>query len=135
MEGSAATRGEDSSEKKRETASLDESAPALSPPIMAEKPGDIESPDYEGRVLSPTITAERSSDLVPSLEEKAKVIKAAMNARAKKISALGLGTPTNNTGGAPPKRRQDICGRQRQQHGRRTFPNNAVPVQEVEETN
>jgi hypothetical protein len=48
MEGSAAARGEGSSEEKKETAPLEESASALSPPISSAISAE-ERKDYEER--------------------------------------------------------------------------------------
>jgi hypothetical protein len=66
MEGSSAACGEGSSEEKRERAPLDESAPALRPTIMAEKPGDDESQENKGRVPLPAIKTGRSGEPVPA---------------------------------------------------------------------
>jgi hypothetical protein len=79
---------------RRSPESPDKSAPAQSPPIMAEKLGDNESLENERRIPLPTITTERSSEPVPSLEEKVRLIKVTMSARAQKISVLEIGAPT-----------------------------------------
>jgi hypothetical protein len=95
MEGSAATRGEGSAEEKRESAPLDESAPAPCPTIMAEKPGDDESPENRGRAPLPKIMAARSGEPEPSLEEKVRQIRVTMSARAETISVLEIGATTH----------------------------------------
>ena len=81
MEGSAAARGEGSAGEKKESAPPDESAPALRPTIMAEKPGDDESPENRGRAPLPKIMATRSGEPEPSLEEKVRQIRVTMSAR------------------------------------------------------
>jgi hypothetical protein len=95
MEGSAAARGEGSAEEKRESTPLDESAPALHPAIMAEKPGDNESPENKGRAPLPKIMAARSGEPEPSLEEKVRQIRVTMSARAETISVLEIGATTH----------------------------------------
>jgi hypothetical protein len=117
MKGSAAARGEGSADDERESAPLDESAPALHPTIMAEKPGDDESPENRGRVPLPKIMAARSGEPEPSLEEKVRQIRVTMSARAETISVLeigatthaetisvqGIGAPTSQHRWSPPK--------------------------------
>ena len=63
MEGSAAARGEGSAEEKRESAPLDENAPAPCTTIMAEKPGDDESPENKGRALLPRLWPQGQANL------------------------------------------------------------------------
>jgi hypothetical protein len=102
MEGSAAVRREDSSGEKNETAPLEESATALSPPIKpAISAEDLE--DYEGRGNSPairqamsatTITIARSTEPEPSLEEKITMIRVTMSAKAESRQRLDDSTPT-----------------------------------------
>ena len=58
---------------RRSPAALDESAPALRPTIMAEKPGDEESSENKGRVPLPSIMAGKSGETEPSLEEKVRL--------------------------------------------------------------
>jgi hypothetical protein len=60
----------DSVAEIRSPEAFDESAPALRPTIMAEKPGDDESPENKGRAPLPKIMAARSGEPEPSLEEK-----------------------------------------------------------------
>jgi hypothetical protein len=79
---------------RRSPEAPDKSAPALSPPIMAEKPGDDESPENKGRVPLPAIMAGRSGETEPSLEEKVRLIKVTMSARSQNISVLEIGAPT-----------------------------------------
>jgi hypothetical protein len=84
---------------RRSPEALDESAPALRSTIMAEKPGDQEttydeSSEYKGRDPLPTIMTRRSGETEPSLEEKVRLIKVTMSARAQSISVLEIGAPT-----------------------------------------
>jgi hypothetical protein len=107
MEGSAAARGEGSSEEKRETAPLEESASAISPPISSAISAE-EHKDYEerGNFLairqdkSPaTITTARTTELRPSLEEKIAMIRVVMSAdkESRQILTSGISGETPTT--------------------------------------
>jgi hypothetical protein len=112
MEGSAAARGEGSSEEKKETATPEERASALCPPISSPIRSPISSPisaedeerkDYEDRGnsiaikqdnSSATITTARPTQLEPSEEDQYTMIMAMMREKAESILQLRRRTPT-----------------------------------------
>jgi hypothetical protein len=96
MEGSAAARGEGSSEEKKETASPEESASALCAPISSPISAE-ERKDYEDRGnsiairqdnSSATITTARPTELEPSEEEQYTMIMAMLREKAESILKL-----------------------------------------------
>jgi hypothetical protein len=91
---------------RRSPEALDESAPALSPSIRAEKLGDDESPENKGRAPLPAIMTGRSGETEPSLEEKVRLIKVTMSARAQNISILEIGAPARHPRKVKPTTRQ-----------------------------
>jgi hypothetical protein len=117
-----------SGRRSPESAPLDESAPALRPTIMAEKPGDDGFPENKGRAPLPKIMAARSGEPEPSLEEKVRQIRVTMSARAETISVLGIGAPTTQVESPPGAGK--ASAESEAQHGRRTPPNHSVPAQE-----
>jgi hypothetical protein len=101
MEGSAAARGEGSSEEKNETAPPGESATTHSPPISSAI-SDEERKDYEERDNSLAIRQDnsaamirtaRSTETEPSLEEMVSMTRVTMSANAESRQRLD-GIPT-----------------------------------------
>jgi hypothetical protein len=123
MEGSAAARGEGSSEDKKETAPPEESASALCPTISSQISSPIGSPisspisaeerkDYEDRGnsiairqddSSATITTAESTEPEPSVEEQYNRVMAMLKERTESLLRRAR-TPTTPVGS--PQRRE-----------------------------